>query len=88
MSIIEENQTITWIQIEPEWEWYYYVPLLDRNEWSGIEYDSVKYEWNELDYRFGVDYPAVPEPSTYALIAALLIGSYVLVNKFIKKGKK
>ena len=76
--IFEEQETL----------WYYYIPDLNRESWDGIQYDSIRYDWVELDYRFGVDYPAVPEPSTYALIAALLIGSYVLVNKFIKKGKK
>ena len=76
--IFEEQETL----------WYYYIPELNRESWDGIQYDSIRYDWVELDYRFGVDYPAVPEPSTYALIAALLIGSYVLVNKFIKKDKK
>ena len=33
MSIIEpeEQQTITYIHIDQDWEWYYYVPLLDRD---------------------------------------------------------
>ena len=56
--------------IEPEYDlyWYYYVPLLDRESWDGIEYDNIKYDWNELDYRFGVDYPAIPEPADAGFI--------------------
>ena len=56
--------------IEPEYDlyWYYYVPLLDREFWDGIEYDNIKYDWNELDYRFGVEYPAIPEPADAGFI--------------------
>jgi hypothetical protein len=46
---------------ELDYELYYGVPLLDRTEWNGIEYDSIQYSWNELDYRFSVEYPSVPE---------------------------
>jgi hypothetical protein len=63
MTFQEETKEalITYIPVEQTWEWYYFVPLLDRQEWDGIEYDSVRYDWNELDYRFGVDYPSIPE---------------------------
>ena len=63
MSIVEEEEygTITWIEVGQDWEWYYFVPLLDRQEWDGIQYDNIQYGWDELDYRFGVDYPEVPE---------------------------
>ena len=73
MSITEEQESITWISINEDWEWYYFVPLLDRDEWSGIEYDSVQYQWDELDYRFGVDYPSVPEPSFVGLAMGLAL---------------
>ena len=40
MSIVEkEHETITWIEVGQDWEWYYFVPLLDRQEWDGIQYD-------------------------------------------------
>ena len=79
MSIVEpeEQGTITWINIEQDWEWYYFVPLLDRQEWDGIEYDNVKYDWVELDYRFGVDYPAIPEPSDAGFFMAIVVAMFV-----------
>ena len=69
--------------IEPEWEWYYYVPLLDREEWDGIEYDNIKYEWDELDYRFGVDYPAqvLPEFGFTSLLMGLAIFGVMLYKR-------
>tara|TARA_Y100000004_G_scaffold196982_1_gene269087 strand:- start:724 stop:981 length:258 start_codon:yes stop_codon:yes gene_type:complete len=83
MSIVEpeEVETITWIHIEQDWEWYYFVPLLDRQEWDGIEYDSVQYGWDELDYRFGVDYPSIPEPSFTGLIMGLAILAFLVYKK-------
>ena len=83
MSIVEpeEVETITWIHIEQDWEWYYFVPLLDRQEWDGIEYDSVQYGWDELDYRFGVEYPSIPEPSFTGLIMGLAILAFLVYKK-------
>ena len=55
--------------------WYYNIPDLSRESWDGIKYESVRYGWDELDYRFSVDYPSVPEPSAIGFImgATLLI---------------
>jgi len=60
---------------EQETLWYYYIPDLSRESWDGIKYESVRYGWDELDYRFSVDYPSVPEPSAIGFImgATLLI---------------
>lgn len=69
---------------EPEYEWYYYIPLLNREEWDGIEYDQIKYDWNELDYRFGVDYSQVPESSTTGLTIGLIILMCVAFKKLVK----
>lgn len=66
---------------EPEWEWYYYVPLLDRNEWNGIEYDNIQYGWNELDYRFDVEYPQVPEFGFTSLLMGLAIFGIILYKR-------
>lgn len=89
MSITEEEtESITWISINQDWEWYYFVPLLDRDEWQGIEYDSIQYGWDELDYRFGVDYPTIPEPADAGFIGAILVGIFVAFCYFKnKKGK-
>ena len=89
MSITEEEtESITWISINQDWEWYYFVPLLDRDEWQGIEYDSIQYGWDELDYRFGVDYPSIPEPADAGFIGAILVGIFVAFCYFKnKKGK-
>ena len=89
MSITEEEtESITWISINQDWEWYYFVPLLDRDEWQGIEYDSIQYGWDELDYRFGVDYPTIPEPADAGFVGAILVGIFVAFCYFKnKKGK-
>ena len=86
MSIEDtKEQLITYIPVEQDWEWYYYIPLLDRKEWDGIEYDSVKYDWNELDYRFGVDYNgAIPEMSSTGLFMGIAMVA-VLAYKTIKR---
>ena len=68
-----EGETITWIEVEQDWQWYYFVPLLDRSEWDGIEYDSIKYDWDELDYRFGVEYPSIPEPADAGFFMAIVV---------------
>lgn len=81
-----EAQTRPLLIIEPEyeWEWYYLVPLLDRDEWNGIEYDQIQYSWDELDYRFGVDYPGIPESSTTGLTIGLIILMCVAFKKLVK----
>jgi hypothetical protein len=85
MSIVEkEHETITWIEVGQDWEWYYFVPLLDRQEWDGIQYDNIQYGWDELDYRFGVDYPEVPEPATTGLLMGLAFLAVILYRHIIK----
>ena len=69
------------IEPEYEWEWYYLVPLLDRNEWDGIEYDQVQYSWDELDYRFDVPYPSVPEPSAIGFIMGLALLTLTILKR-------
>jgi hypothetical protein len=76
-----KESLITYIPVEQDWEWYYYVPLLDRREWDGIEYDSVQYGWDELDYRFGVDYPSIPEPSFTGVLMGLAILAFLVYKK-------
>ena len=80
-----EVETKPILVIEPDWEWYYYVPLLDRNEWDGIEYNNVQYDWNELDYRFDVPYPTVPEPSFVGLFMGLCLATVVLFKSLKKE---
>ena len=70
--------------IEPEWEWYYYIPLLDRQEWDGIQYDNVQYGWQELDYRFDAPYPAVPEPANVGLLMGLAFLAVIVYRHIIK----
>jgi len=67
--------------VEPDWEWYYYVPLLDRNEWDGIQYDNIQYGWAELDYRFDVEYPQVPEFGFTSLLMGLAIFGIILYKR-------
>ena len=70
------------IVIEPEWEWYYFIPYLDRSAWDGVEYEEIQYGWEELDYRFGVEYnPTVPEPSSIGFIIGATLLTLVLINK-------
>lgn len=78
-----KESLITYIPVEQDWEWYYYVPLLDRKEWDGIEYDSIQYGWDELDYRFGVDYSnsSIPEPSITSLLLGLAILGFLVYKK-------
>jgi hypothetical protein len=73
------------INPEPEYEWYYFIPLLDRKEWDGIEYDQIKYDWNELDYRFGVEYNPIPEPADAGVTIGIFLISFIFVSLWIKK---
>lgn len=78
----ESDYPLIVIEPEWEWEWYYYVPFLDRSSWDGIEYDDVKYGWDELDYRFGVEYnPTVPEPSSIGFIIGATLLTLAIINK-------
>lgn len=79
------NKPLLIIEPEYEWEWYYLVPLLDRTEWDGIEYDQVQYSWGELDYRFDVPYPSVPESSTIGLTISLIVFTYVAFKNYLNK---
>ena len=70
------------IVIEPEWEWYYFIPYLDRSAWDGVEYEEIQYGWDELDYRFGVEYnPTVPEPSSIGFIIGATLLTLAIINK-------
>jgi hypothetical protein len=70
---------------ELDYELYYGVPLLDRTEWNGIEYDSIQYSWNELDYRFSVEYPLVPEPADAGFVGGILAAIFVAFCYFKNK---
>jgi len=65
---------------EPQ-EWYYYIPLLNRSEWDGIEYDSIEYSWDELDYRFDTPYPSVPEPSAIGFIIGVTLLTLTILKR-------
>ena len=64
--------------VEQETLWFYTIPNLSRDFWDGIEYENIKYDWNEIDYRFGVDYPAIPEPADAGFVMAFLVAVFVL----------
>ena len=66
---------------EQEIIWYYNIPNLNRESWDGIKYESVRYGWDELDYRFSVDYPSVPEPSAIGFI----MGATLLILTLLKR---
>jgi hypothetical protein len=66
---------------EQEILWYYNIPDLSRESWDGIKYESVRYGWDELDYRFSVDYPSVPEPSAIGFI----MGATLLILTLLKR---
>jgi hypothetical protein len=68
---------------EQEILWYYNIPNLNRESWDGIKYESVRYGWDELDYRFSVEYNSVPEPSFYGLV----LGFSLLLLTMIKRRK-
>lgn len=84
--LIEDTETsISFINVNDDWQWYYYIPLLDRQEWDGIEYDSIQYSWQELDYRFDAPYPSVPESSTIGLTISLIVFTYVAFKNYLNK---
>ena len=72
--IFEEQETL----------WYYYIPDLSRESWDGIQYESIRYDWDELDYRFGVDYPQVPEPAAAGLLMGLAFLTVIVYRQIIK----
>ncbi len=78
---------LTELIIEPNYEilWYYYVPLLNREHWDGIEYDDIMYDWAELDYRFGVEYNPIPEPADAGITIGIFLISFIFVSLWIKK---
>jgi hypothetical protein len=67
---------------EQETLWYYNIPDLSRDSWDGIKYESVRYGWDELDYRFSVEYNSVPEPSSAGLFIGLVVTTLLLYKKF------
>ena len=66
---------------EQETLWYYNIPDLSRESWDGIKYESVRYGWDELDYRFSVEYNSVPEPSFIGLIMGLCVLGLVFFKR-------
>lgn len=66
---------------EQEILWYYNIPNLSRESWDGIKYESVRYGWDELDYRFSVEYPSVPEPSFVGLFMGLCLLALVIFKR-------
>ena len=66
---------------EQETLWYYNIPDLSRESWDGIKYESVRYGWDELDYRFSVEYNSVPEPSFIGLLMGVCLLGLVLFKR-------
>jgi hypothetical protein len=66
---------------EQEILWYYNIPDLSRESWDGIKYESIRYGWDELDYRFSVEYPSVPEPSFIGLFMGLCLLTLALIKR-------
>ena len=67
--------------IEQETLWYYNIPNLSRESWDGIKYESVRYDWDELDYRFSVEYNSVPEFGFTSLLMGLAIFGIILYKR-------
>lgn len=68
---------------EQETLWYYNIPDLSRESWDGIKYESIRYSWDELDYRFSVEYSPVPESASFALTFGLIAFTYIAFKKFL-----
>ena len=66
---------------EQETLWYYNIPDLSRESWDGIKYESVRYGWDELDYRFSVEYNSVPEPSFVGLFMGVVFLTFLGLKK-------
>ena len=78
--------------IEPEWDQsititndlnYFYVPTLPewaRFEYDGLLYEGTQYNWDEVDFRLSADL-AIPEPSTYALLAGFAVLIYAIIKR-------
>jgi len=73
--IFEEQETL----------WYYNIPNLSRESWDGIKYESVRYGWDELDYRFSVEYNSVPEPADAGFVGGILAAIFVAFCYFKNK---
>lgn len=62
---------------------YFYVPSLPewaRFEYDGLLYEGTQYNWDEVDFRLSADL-AIPEPSTYALLAGFAVLIYTLIKR-------
>jgi len=66
---------------EQEVLWYYNIPELNRESWDGIKYESVRYGWDEIDYRFSVEYNSVPEPSFIGLFMGFCLLALTLIKR-------
>ena len=66
---------------EQETLWYYNIPDLSRESWDGIQYESIRYGWDELDYRFSVEYNSVPEPSFVGLFMGFCLLALTLIKR-------
>jgi len=60
------------------------IPEFIRQEFEGLHYKGVDYSWDEINYRMGVDYPSVPEPSSAGLIMGTIFTAFVLIKTLTK----
>ena len=60
------------------------IPEFIRQEFEGLHYKGVDYSWDEINYRMGVDYPSVPEPSSIGLIMGTIFTAFVLIKTLTK----
>ena len=89
-----ESQTkdlpITYIETDYDYDtvngFIYIAPIPDffTQEFQGLYYDGVSYSWDEIEYRMGVNYPSVPEPSSIGLIMGTIFTAFVLIKKLTK----
>ena len=66
---------------------YFYVPSIPEwaySEFDGLLYEGVQYNWNEVDYRLSVEYPAVPEPASASVIIGIIALACIAYKQFKK----
>tara|TARA_X000001388_G_C2153341_1_gene93284 strand:+ start:123 stop:422 length:300 start_codon:yes stop_codon:yes gene_type:complete len=60
------------------------IPEFFTQEFKGLHYGGIDYSWDEIEYRMGVDYPSVPEPSSAGLFIGLIATTIIIYKKFKK----